>query len=129
MLNDTGIRPQTSQRPVKMKRLIVILLVLCPVIFASCQNVEDITKPISDAIQKIVGSFAPTAATGKHTVTQDTTFQTLISWGIPSIEIENVIGGRLPVNDTTIRTYCVYIAKIDLQETLSALQKLADKYP
>ncbi|RPJ63591.1 MAG: hypothetical protein EHM12_01920, partial [Dehalococcoidia bacterium] len=104
------------------KSLVVILLVLCPVIFASCQNIEGIAKPISDTIQKIISSFAPTAATGKHTVTQDTTFQTLISWGVPAIEIENVIGGRLPVNDTTIRTYCVYIAKTDLQGTISALQ-------
>jgi len=111
------------------KSLVVILLILSTVIFASCQNVEDIAKPISDAIQKIISSFTATNTVGKHTVTQDTTFQTLISWGIPAVEIENVIGARLPVNDTTIRTYCIYIAKIDLPGTLSALQKLADKYP
>jgi hypothetical protein len=111
------------------KSLIVILLVISLAIFPSCQNVQDIMKPISDTIQKIVSGFTPTSTAGKHTVTQDTSFQTLLSWGIPAIEIENVIGGRLPVNDVSIRTYCVYIAKIDLQGTLSALQKLADKYP
>jgi len=71
-----------------------------------------------------------TSTTGNHTVTGETSFQTLLSWGIPAKEIETVIGGKLPTADTTIHAY------FDKGDTISDrylfalgnLQRLADRY-
>jgi hypothetical protein len=76
-----------------------------------------------------VGSAAATgtAITSKHTVTGETSFQTLIGWGIPAGEIEKVIGDKLPVADTIIRAYAIQKGK-DFLAIVSAMQELANRY-
>ena len=70
---------------------------------------------------------AGVSTTSKHTVTGETSFQTLLSWGIPSSEIEKAIGDKLPRLDITINTYSTQKYR-DFLAILSALQKLADRY-
>jgi hypothetical protein len=68
-----------------------------------------------------------TSAAARHTVTGETSFQTLLSWGIPSTEIEKVIGEKLPAADTFIRTYASQKGK-DFMAMVSAMQDLANRY-
>lgn len=68
-----------------------------------------------------------TSSTGKHTVTGETSFQTLLSWGIPPTEIEKVLGDKMPMAGTTINAYATQRYR-DFLAILAALQKLADRY-
>ncbi|MFA5399240.1 MAG: hypothetical protein WC169_03395 [Dehalococcoidia bacterium] len=68
-----------------------------------------------------------TSSTNKHIVTGETSFQTLLSWGIPASEIEKVLGDKIPNVNTTVYTYSTQKYR-DFLAVLSALQKLADKY-
>lgn len=67
------------------------------------------------------------SAVNKHTVTGETSFGTLLGWGIPAEEIEKAIGGEMPVTGTFIRDYASQEGK-DFLALVSVLQELANRY-
>jgi hypothetical protein len=82
-----------------------------------------------DSHTYLSGSPASTGTTtvNKHTVTGETTFNTLLGWGIPAAEIEKAIGGEMPETGTTIRNYASREGK-DFLALISALQELVNRY-
>ncbi|MFC1846300.1 hypothetical protein ACFLYM_02655 [Chloroflexota bacterium] len=68
-----------------------------------------------------------TADANKHTVTGETSFGTLLSWGIPADEIERAIQGKMPASNTFIRDYASQQGK-DFLALISVLQELANQY-
>ena len=63
----------------------------------------------------------------KHVVTGETSFRTLLGWGIPAVEIERIIGGKIPDLDTSIRDYASQQDK-DFLMLVSDIQELSNKY-
>lgn len=63
-----------------------------------------------------------------HTVTALTQFITLLSWGIPTEEIEKVIGEKFPGEGYGDLLEYSHRTHKDLETLITALQKLADKY-
>lgn len=70
---------------------------------------------------------AGTATTNKYTVSGETSFGTLLGWGVPVAEIEKVIGDKIPGNSTLIRDYANQKGK-DFLAIVSAFQELVNKY-
>lgn len=68
-----------------------------------------------------------TVNTDKHTVTGETSFKTLLSWGIPADEIERAIQDKMPDLNTYIRDYASQQDK-DFLVLISVLQELANQY-
>jgi hypothetical protein len=69
---------------------------------------------------------AGTAVANKHTVTGETPFGALLSWGIPASEIEKVIGDKIPAPAMLIRDYASQKGK-DFLAMVAALQVLANR--
>jgi hypothetical protein len=63
----------------------------------------------------------------KHTVTGETSFGTLVGWGVKPGEIEGVIGDKMPGATVLIRDYAGQKGK-DFLSIVSALQELANRY-
>ena len=73
------------------------------------------------------GSIASPTTTNKRTVTGETSFQTIIAWGVPIGEIEKVIGEKLTVTNVLIRDYAAQRGK-DFLTIVGSLQQLVNNY-
>lgn len=91
---------------------------------AAAQTTPVATKPATAGTPQITPGATHVAA--DRTVTSKTTFQEVLTWGVPQASIEKVLGGPMPAASTVIKDYLA--AKgLEFSTIKTALQVEVDK--